>query len=340
MSDQQLSDRRLEEAMDWLLRLQDAPDDAALRQAVEAWVAADPDNRRAWNQARRAWQAMGDLPPATAGDWEKPGASGKVVQWPLSRPAADAGAKRGAAKARHGRGGLVAAALAAAACLALVFGPSLSLHLKADHITAVAETRQVTLPDGSLAHLAPESAIELRFTDGRRSLVLLEGTAFFDVKPDPQRPFVVGADALQIEVIGTAFGVALSSGAVEVEVESGTVDTRSAAEQPLIDQRLSRGQTLRFDRETGTVLLGQRSPDDMASWRDGKLLVVEASVAEVVERLRPYHAGWILLVDEELADKRVNGLYDLRNPDSALRALVLPAGGQVDEITPLLRVLR
>lgn len=340
MSDQQPSDRRLEEAMDWLLRLQDAPDDAGLRRAVEAWVAADPDNRRAWDQARRAWQAMGDLPPATAGDWEKPSASGQVVQLPLSRPAADVDAERCPAKAGRGRRGLLAAALAAAACLALVFGPSLTLHLKADHVTAVAETRQVTLPDGSLAHLAPESAIELRFTDGRRSLVLLEGTAFFDVKADQQRPFVVGVDGLQIEVIGTAFGVVLSAGAVEVEVESGTVDTRSAAGRSSIDQRLSRGQTLRFDRQTETVLLGRRSPDDMASWRHGKLLVVDASIAEVVERLRPYHAGWILLVDEELAAKRVNGIYDLGNPDSALRALVLPAGGQVDEITPLLRVLR
>ncbi len=340
MREQQPSDRRLEEAMDWLLRLQDAPDDAALRSAVEAWVGAGPDHRRAWNQARRAWQAMGHLPPATAGDWDKSGASGEVVQLPLSRSAMAAGAKRGTAKARRGRRGLFAAALAAAACLALVFGPPLSLHLKADHVTSVAETRTVTLPDGSLAHLAPESAIELRFTDGRRSLVLLEGTAFFNVKADPQRPFVVGADALQIEVIGTAFGVALSSGAVEVEVESGTVDTRSAADQPSIDQRLSRGQTLRFDRETAAVLLGRRSPDDMASWRDGKLLVIDASIAEVVERLRPYHAGWILLVDEDLAAKRVNGLYDLRDPDSALRALVLPAGGQVEEITPLLRVLR
>ena len=340
MSDQQPSDRRLEEAMDWLLRLQDTPDDAGLRHAVEAWVAADPDNRRAWNQARRAWQAMGDLPPATASDWEKPGGSGQVVQLPLSRSAVDAGTKRSTAKARRGRRGLIVAALAAAACLALIFGPSLTLHLQADHVTAVAETRQVTLPDGSLAHLAPESAIELNFTDGRRSLVLLEGTAFFDVKADPQRPFAVGADAVQIEVIGTAFGVALSADAVEVEVESGTVDTRSVADLPPIDQRLSRGQTLRVDRETGTVLLGQRPPDDMAAWRHGRLLVVDASIAEVVERLRPYHAGWILLVDEDLAAKRVNGIYDLSNPDSALRALVLPAGGQVEEITPLLRVLR
>ena len=249
-------------------------------------------------------------------------------------------ATRGTRAPRRRRLGLSLAALTAAACLALAFGPSLLLRLQADHVTAAAETRRLTLEDGSVLHLAPESAIDLRFTDEGRSVALLAGEAFFEVTPDARRPFAVEAEGLRARAIGTAYGVRISSGAVSVEVASGIVGVRSSATAPPVDLRLELGQALRFDRDTGTTSLDRRAPSDMATWRQGTLLVTDASIAEVVEALRPYQRGWIVIADDRLAARRVNGIYDLRDPDSALRALVHPAGGEVLEITPLLRVLR
>lgn len=334
MSKANPSDRRLEEAMDWLLRLREAPGDKDLRDQVEAWVAAHPDHRRAWNRARETWQVLGDLPPATAGAWEEPAAAERQVQPQFARRRT----KTGRRSLR--RAGLVATALAAAACLALVFAPALSLRLEADHVTAAAEIREVILPDGSVAHLAPQTAVDLRFTDERRGLALLRGEAFFEVTTDPTRPFVVEAEGLQARVVGTAFGVSLSAGRVDVEVESGRVAVQSDAATTQVDLRLRRGQTLQVDQERQSALKGRKAPAEMAAWRHGQLLVVDASVAEVVERLRRYHAGWILLLDDGLAAKRVNGVYDLRDPDKALQALVHPVGGEVHAVTPLLRVLR
>lgn len=349
MIDRVPSAPRLEEAMDWLLRLREAPDDPDLRREVEAWVAAAPDHRRAWEQARKAWQMMGEVLPATAGVWE----SGAVpIQEAAAKPAP--GPAPGPAAARSGksasgrtspRGGrrrwaVAAIAAAAAACLALVFAPSFFLRLQADHVSATAEVRVITLEDGSVVHLAPESAIDLRFTTDRRTVALLAGDAFFDVVTDSERPFVVAAGELEARVIGTAFGVELSGGSISVEVASGTVGVTMQGAGPPVDERLGLGRTLRFDRATQTAILGHRPPGDVAAWRQGTLLVVDASIAEVVETLDRYHAGWIVIADDRLAARRVNGLYDLSNPDGALRALVQPAGGQVHEITPLLRVLR
>ena len=340
MSQEEPSDRRLEEAMDWLLRLRETPDDTALRGQVEAWVAANPDHRRAWNQAREAWQILGDLPPATAGTWERStGADGRDGPRADRRGTAG-GTTPSSGRWSRGRRGLVAAALAAAACLALAFGPALSLRFQADYSTTTAQTREVTLPDGSIAHLAPQTVIDLRFAEDRRGLGLLRGEAFFKVTPDPQRPFIVESEGLQTRAVATAFGVSLSADTVQVEVESGRVAVRPNAAQRQIDLSLGRGETLRFDRQDGSTLRGRKAPDDIAAWRHGQLLIVDASVAEVVERLRRYHAGWILLADRDLAGKRVNGVYDLREPDKALRALVHPVGGQVHEVTPLLRILR
>lgn len=340
MTKDEPSDPRLEEAMDWLLRLRQAPDDLGLRGEVETWHTADPDHARAWQQARKAWQVMGELPPATAGAWET---KTTPIPPPGPSPARPPSARRktrAAGRPRRARTGLALAALAAAACLALVFGPSLVLRLQADHVTAAAETRRLTLEDGSVLHLAPESAVDLRFTAEGRKVALLAGDAFFEVTPDAQRPFVVVAADLEARVVGTAFGVGLSAGAISVEVESGVVGVRAEAAVPPVDLRLDLGQHLHFDRDSKTAALDRRAPGDMATWRHGKLLVIDASIAEVVEELRRYQSGWIVIADERLAAKRVNGIYDLRNPDSALRALVHPAGGRVQEITPLLRVLR
>ncbi len=337
MSEQRSPDPRLDEAMDWLMRLREAPDDPALRTGMETWLSAGPDHRRAWNQARRTWQVMGDVPPATAAAWEAehppaPGPAGVAAGRPPDTP-------RGVGTWRRHRIGLRMAVIAAAACLLLAFGPSLLLHLRADHVTA-AEIRALTLADGSIVHLAPESAVDLRFTAERRAVVLLAGEAFFEVTPDARRPFVVEANGLAARALGTAFGVRVSDHAVSVEVASGRVGARSAATTPPIDVRLDGGRTLHVANDTATAVLDRRPPGDMAAWRHGRLLVVDASVAEVVATLRRYRSGWIVIADDRLAARRVNGIYDLHDPDSALQALVHPAGGRVHEITPFLRVLR
>ena len=340
MNENESSGRFLEEAMDWLLRVSEAPDDPDLRRQVEAWVAADPEHRRAWNQARETWQTMAGVQPATNAAWESDAAPGRATG-PGPAPSLEASVRARASRPRsRKRFALTAAAVAVAACLALVFAPTVAVRMQADFVTATAELRQVTLEDGSVVHLAPESAIELRFTDDRRDVTLLAGDAFFRVTPDPLRPFVVTAEDLGARAIGTAFGVGISTRSISVEVESGVVGVRADSARPPIDERVDIGHALRFDRAAKTHSLQRMSPGDMAAWRFGKLWVVDASVGEVVETLRRYRSGWIVIADDRLARQRVNGIYDLRNPDSALRALVHPAGGQVHTITPLLRVLR
>jgi transmembrane sensor len=63
-------------------------------------------------------------------------------------------------------------------------------------------------------------------------------------------------------------------------------------------------------------------------------VVDDASIAEVVDKLRRYHRGVILLADRALAARRIAGVYNLGSPVAALRAAVEPHGGSVRELTP------
>ncbi|MBC6610362.1 FecR domain-containing protein [Hymenobacter sp. BT507] len=87
-------------------------------------------------------------------------------------------------------------------------------------------TRLVSLPDGSSVLLRPHSrlAFPARFAGPTRP-VYLEGSAFFEVAKDPQKPFFVNTSALVTKVLGTSFEVqaAAKSPRVVVTVKTGRV---------------------------------------------------------------------------------------------------------------------
>ena len=71
-----------------------------------------------------------------------------------------------------------------------------------------------------------------------------------------------------------------------------------------------------------------------------ELFVNDATIGAVVEQIQRYHAAWIAVPDITLAQQTVTGLYDLRDPDRALRALVQPHGGKVHEVSASLASFR
>lgn len=299
----------IEQATDWLLRLDDAPADAALRASAEAWRTADPAHGRAWDRAERAYRLM-----ATS---------------PANRP------RRAAASRRWFAG----AAVALAACLLLLYVPGVLTHLRADIASGTAELRRATLPDGSVVELAAQSALDVRFSAERRSVTLLAGQAFFSVTPQAGRPFEVLAGDLAATVVGTAFDVHLQADATTVGVQHGIVQVRSVRPEAPIAVRLGAGDQLTVERRGGAVRRSRVAPDEIAVWRDHRLFVEGATVGAVVDELRRYAPGWIVVADRSLAGQQVTGLYDLRDPDRALRMLIAPFGGQVREIAPFLKVV-
>lgn len=317
-------DPLIEEATDWLLRLEEESGDAGLRAAAEAWRQADPAHARAWVHAERAWRLLATRKPQPALPPRAPPATA-----PASRLARVPAPARWAAA--------VAAALVA--LFAVLYLPPALTRLQADFATETAELRQITLEDGTVIHLAPLTALDVRFTADRRSVTLLAGEAFFKVVPDRARPFEVQARELSVTVVGTAFDVRISDVTLSVGVQQGVVEARSGFAASPPPARLGPGDRFVVDRRNGYVRRTRVPPEEVASWRDHKLFVEGATVAEVVDELRRYRSGWIVFAGGGLADQRITGLYDLQDPDAALRILVGPLGGRVREVTPLLQVI-
>lgn len=310
-------------AEEWLVLLQDRPDDTALHADHRRWLAADPANADAWREAQRVWALLGAPEGAAVVTRAAVGAT------PLRRPL----------EAPPRRWPRMAAAVAAlAACVALVVligGGSLTL---ADVATGVGETRRILLADGSAAVLAPQTALDVAVdADGRR-VTLRRGTAFFEVKPNPDHPFTVLADGVQTTVLGTAFEVGRAGDAVRVAVEHGRVrvdDTGDAAAAVT----LSAGQAVRVGA-AGIGAAETLPPALVATWRGGRLAVRDEPVGAVIDQLAPYFAGWIVVADEALARQTVTGLYDLSDATAAVEAVADAHGAVVYRISPWLLVLR
>lgn len=77
----------------------------------------------------------------------------------------------------------------------------------------------VTLRDGSKVWLNRNSKLTCDYYLGKETRnVKLTGEAYFEITPDPQRPFIIDAGKARIRVVGTSFNVITSNSENEVEV--------------------------------------------------------------------------------------------------------------------------
>jgi transmembrane sensor len=310
------------EAARWLIALEDDPEDADLRARIEAWRSTDPANDAAWRDTVHVHGLMAETGPVHA----------------LPRQAGTSGVRHDPRQPlRHRLATGVLAAIAAG--LLLLFAPSLVVRLQSDQLTATAEVRSVTLDDGSVVMLGADSAIAVRYQDSRRDVRLLKGEAFFQVTPDARRPFRVAARDVEVTVLGTSFNVRLAGDGAEVTVATGVVQVANAGESPAVLLQLLPGDWARL-RKAGAVERGAVQADEVAPWLHGQIVARDRPMADVVDELRRYYSGMIVVADDSLRGRRVTGVYNLSDPKAALGAIVGAHGGSVWQVSPWMLVAR
>jgi transmembrane sensor len=306
------------EASEWFVFLQDDPEDKSLRLRFEKWLGADPRHEAAWTETLRAASISESLLPFDAQQW---------------RAAEPGTASHGAPVARGRRRWMASlGGLAVAACLAFWVAPAVLLRLEADFRTGTAELRQVDLQDGSTVTMAPGSAIAVDFRTGHREVRLLAGEAFFAVKPDANRPFVVKAQSLTASVLGTSFDIDLQKDAVSVSVAEGRVKVEAGHTEEI----LQGGQAIRVASRPPLVDRTAPSPIAASAWRRGQLVMEDRSFGDAVAYLERYYGGSIVIVGGTLRNRPVTGIFDLNDPEGALRTMAKALDAHVRRVSPWL----
>ena len=294
-------------AFAWLSLLHDQPSSGD-QATFSHWLQADPAHAEAYAQAQVVWE-LSEGPARTLADEDAFALQGYLN--------AMNGSRRNSVRRWAG-------ALAMAACLLLMISLGSGWQpmrwvddLGADYVSAPGQVRTVTLADQSQVTLDADSAIAVDFSRGERHVQLRRGAGFFSVTHTGE-PFVVEAEKGQARVLGTQFEVRLQPHGAQVTVLSGRVGV--TADKQAEQQILSAGQQVAYGEGTAQKLQAVDSEAQLA-WRQGWLNYYKASLADVVQDLRRYYPGRIVLLNDELAARRVSGSFPSKNPQAVLSSL-------------------
>ncbi len=193
-------------------------------------------------------------------------------------------------------------------------GIQIALEIK----TGPGQVKKAILPDSSAVFLNANSTLSVsEGFGGKQRSVQLMGEAFFEVKPDSTRPFIVGTPALKVRVLGTSFNVNAYENLdhIEVTVAEGRVglsDSRGFIAE------LEQSDQLRYDKATGQsdVVIVTK---DIRSWTTGRIVLDRANFMELMQAFNNLYG--LKLISEDAAV--LNGKYNLtmRSDRSVTQAL-------------------
>lgn len=280
----------VEQAADYFARRHE--ETALQRQQHEAWLAADAAHRHAYDEMARVWEHAGNL----SEDPELQALRAQELA-AIDRPR------------RLWRGGLLVAAVVALICVSLAVG-YVALRqpeppAPVSYATQLGERRAETLQDGSRVVLNTDSAMEARYTQGRRGVALQRGEAQFEVAHDATRPFMVSVGEGTVTALGTRFQVRREVGVDVVTLLEGKVEVSRGEQrrilQPNEQARLSATQGIQV------VVI---EPDQISAWLDGRLRFRNTPLGEVVAEANRYSSRKLRLGADALATLPLSGSFN------------------------------
>ena len=176
-----------------------------------------------------------------------------------------------------------------------------------------------TLPDGSIAILNKSSSLSYpsRFKDDKRA-VTLKGEAFFHVKPDKTKPFIISVNDLEVTVVGTSFNIRSENGHTSVIVETGVVRvTRNGKTIELrADEQLSATPSGGFAKEAVTDKLYNY-------YRSKEFVCDDTPLWKLVEVLNEAYQANIVIARPALRNLRINTTFYNESLDRVLDLISL-----------------
>lgn len=152
------------------------------------------------------------------------------------------------------------------------------------------EPKKLLLPDSSTVWL--NTGTEVRYANtfsGKTREIFLNGEAFFEVKRDESKPFIVHAGSLTTQVLGTSFNIRAypKRSDIEVTVSSGKV---SVSDSTGVIGKLVRDQQISYQKSTGRFTSQLVNSHNRSLWKEAELIFETKNFGEVAEILeRRYH---------------------------------------------------
>ena len=288
------------------------------RQEIEAWAGQSGENLAVLDESRRTFER--------AGLWLGQRRYDASAAWSDLQQRLDGSSNVVTLKPATGQGLFVSRILKIAASLLIAISLGLAgyylgfrNHQPAVYTEVMSGQRQVLdqviLPDGTLVTLNSGSKLTYpREFSGTSREVSISGEAFFDVVPDPSRPFIIAAGNANIRVLGTSFNVLAYPGdtLVEVVVETGKVQVTASGidEQVAENLLLDPGEKGTYLQRNGSLYKGMNNDPNFSAWRTHQFEFNETPLMEVARLLEKVYFVEVSFSDPSIGDLQLTASFD------------------------------
>lgn len=166
---------------------------------------------------------------------------------------------------------------------------------------------KINLSDGSTIWLQPNSEIQYpkKFSANARE-IKFNGKGYFDIKTNPEKPFIIHTNNLDVSVLGTKFYVKadLTSDKVETGLISGKVKLNNFK----VEQILMPNDVVIFSKSQNTFVETRSLANNGYSWDNGSLVFDDKPLGQVLKEI----SEWYNLEIESSLDVNSNVTITIR----------------------------
>ena len=166
---------------------------------------------------------------------------------------------------------------------------------------------ELELSDGTRVWLNSVSRLRypVQFTRKERK-VYLSGEAYFDVRTDSLRPFIVESEGMNVRVYGTEFNVtAYRDEKLRTTLVQGKVGIKVDEGRELI---LRPGQMVEYDAQTKHLEVQEVNAYLYTAWKEGTFAFKNETIEEIMGRLARWYDLNVFYANEEVKKQLYDGI--------------------------------
>lgn len=172
------------------------------------------------------------------------------------------------------------------------------------------ENRVIFLPDGSTVFLSPGSRLNYPSTfDGmKKREVYLQGQAFFDIKHNVERPFIVNTGKVKTTVLGTAFNINAEIGESKITVTVARGRVRVSDPHKTLGI-ITPQEQITYNTKEETSTLTRVTDETYLSWKNADLFIDNLTLAEAAKLLEEQYDIRIIIKDSSVREQRFTATF-------------------------------
>lgn len=172
---------------------------------------------------------------------------------------------------------------------------------------------QVILPDGSNVWLNASSTIRFSvpFNNETRNVDLL-GEAFFEVKKNPENPFIVHSGNVKVKVLGTRFNCKAfdEDSTIEVTLEEGKIALNIQSKTETNEVEMKPGDHAIVSKGRDVATIKSENICKYVAWHKGKLVFDNTPMTEVAQMISRWYGVNVIVKDPEIINYRFTTTFE------------------------------